>query len=73
MKLVFSATGKPCIIKNFTLESDEISRLWELGVTENSVIEAIKVFAGGTVLVRCGGALIALGKRVAEGIIVEYV
>ncbi len=71
MKLTDCPVGANLKIYKLYGDEKERSRLWELGIYENSTITVLRTFAGHTVVVEADGAIIAIGKGAAENIEVE--
>ncbi|HBN11762.1 MAG TPA: ferrous iron transport protein A [Ruminococcus sp.] len=71
MKLTMGKAGGRYIVSDVSLRKDTENRLEALGLISGSYVEIISRKHSGTMIIRIRGTRFAIGKDIADGIIVE--
>lgn len=71
MKLTMGKAGCKYIVSDVSLRKDTENRLEALGLISGSSVEIISRKHSGTMIIRIRGTRFAIGRDIADGIIVE--
>lgn len=71
MKLTMGKAGSKYIVSDVSLRKDTENRLEALGLISGSSVEIISRKHSGTMIIRIRGTRFAIGRDIADGIIVE--
>lgn len=71
MKLTNGKAGNKYIVSDVSIKKETESRLEALGLIQGSYVEIINKKRAGSMIIRIRGTRFAIGKNIADGIIVR--